>query len=433
MTTLSEREEALARMREQFPDDPQWANFDVEKKPDPVDSEPVDSPVDKKNGLFKAGSFELGLGALGGAAAGHYAGKMFTPYQPALEPNLARAHLDDLIKQKDALETGRETYSAKADSLRRQVDDLMEIQRMEAAALEEARRNYFAAQSPAAETASPRATITGDAHTRQIQGTGSAISDEGITGRSRLSGWRAMESELKEGRAAAEETLKDLQKSGLVKQGGISRQFPGITAASDYGVLLPAQVATDIEAEAAKIAAKNIPDALKIAELKDLYALHKSRATSASTASLSAEKALLGHINSAEEYMTPFQRSVQLAESRLNAAGGEKAALAASKIPLGAKLLSKIPGALSGAGAAMSGIEAAERSRQGDSIGATIAGIGAGLESLGASPHPIAKGVSLAGGVGSALALAGYDYARPKIEDIAERYFGYNSSVMKGM
>lgn len=434
--TLTEKDKAAARLKERYPD-MDFSVLEVSATPAATDktAPPAKSTASSSGPGFRSGSLEMGIAGLGGAYAGKKLSNFFPDYiQPELPPNPAKLALEDLLKQRQALTGGMTDYELKADALKRQVDDLAQLKLMEEEALKKARADYIAAKtslSPkAAEEAAGRAIITPDAHTRQMQGTGSVVPTEDVTGRARLTGWRATESELKEARAAAEENLRRLQSSGLVKPGGVSVHFPGITAASPYGVLAPAQLETEFQQEVAKIAAKNIPNEQKLAELKDLYTQQKSRTGSAATGMASAEQKLLAHLNEKQAVLDPLERAVKIGEERLAGLGGEKAASVVPKAPLGAKLLAKIPGALTGAGAAISGLEAYERATQGDTIGAEIAGTGAALESLGVYPHPITRGIALVGGLGSAGLLAGYDYLRPEAMGALEKYFGYNPSVM---
>lgn len=70
-----------------------------------------------------------------------------------------------------------------------------------------------------------------------------------------------------------------------------------------------------------------------------------------------------------------------------------------------------VAGALGGAGAVTSGIEAYERGQKGDATGRNIAGLGA-LQALAAIPHPVPQGIGLAAGIASPLGLAVLDRMR---------------------
>ena len=80
----------------------------------------------------------------------------------------------------------------------------------------------------------------------------------------------------------------------------------------------------------------------------------------------------------------------------------------------GLRVISSAPvaGGLGGYGAVMSAEDVMERRRRGDTLGATIAGIGAGGGVLAAVPHPLAKGVGLTATVMSPLALMALDRLR---------------------
>jgi len=80
----------------------------------------------------------------------------------------------------------------------------------------------------------------------------------------------------------------------------------------------------------------------------------------------------------------------------------------------GLRVISSAPvaGGLGGYGAVMSAEDVMERRRRGDTLGATIAGIGAGGGVLAAVPHPFAKGVGLTATVMSPLALMALDRLR---------------------
>jgi hypothetical protein len=432
MAEMTEKEQALAHMRERYPDDPQWQNFDVNAKKSEI---PPPPPAEKGGVGPKVGSLELGLAGMGGAYLGNKASKLFDPYAPPEPPpNQAKLALEELMKHREGFSGAKTDFQLKADALKRQSDDLKQLQLLEEEALARARGEYIGAKGNIGSTSdelAARAIITPDAHTRQMQGTGSVVPDDAVTGRARLTGWRATESEIKEAKEAAAANLARLQSSGLVKPGGISLEFPGITAASPYGVLAPATLQADFDQQVAKIAASNMPQEQKLAELKDLYQAQKSRASGAATGALSAEKELLKHLNLEQATLDPFQRAVAAGEARLAGLGGEKAAGALPKVSLGSKMVAKIPGALTGAGAGLSGAEAYERSQQGDSFGAGIAGAGAALEALGTIPHPVAKGVALAGGLSSAGLLALYDAYGPEVLKYLSEKGLYNPSVMQ--
>jgi hypothetical protein len=60
----------------------------------------------------------------------------------------------------------------------------------------------------------------------------------------------------------------------------------------------------------------------------------------------------------------------------------------------------------------MSAEEIMDRRKKGDTLGATIAGIGAGGGALAAVPHPFTKGLGLTASVMSPLALIALDRMR---------------------
>ena len=433
MADMTEKERALAHMRERYPDDPQWQNFDPNAKAPDIQPPPAEKDSAGFTGP-KAGSLELGVSGLAGAYLGNKAEKMFGPYTaPEVPPNQAQLALEELMKHREGYAGAQTDFQLKADALKRQADDLKQLQLMEEEALAKARGEYIGAKGNIGSTSddlAARAIITPDAHTRQMQGTGGAVPDDAVTGRARLTGWRATESEIKEAKDAAAANLARLQSSGLVKPGGISIEFPGITAASPYGVLAPATLQADFDKQVAKIAASNMPQEQKLAELKDLYQAQKTRTSGAATGAASAEKELLKHLNLQDATLDPFQRAVAAGEARLAGLGGEKAASALPKAALGSKMVAKIPGALTGAGAGLSTAESYERSQQGDSLGAGIAGAGAALEALGVIPNPVAKGVALAGGLGSTGLLALYDAYGPEVLKYLSEKGLYNPSVM---
>jgi hypothetical protein len=80
----------------------------------------------------------------------------------------------------------------------------------------------------------------------------------------------------------------------------------------------------------------------------------------------------------------------------------------------GLRFVSSAPvsGALGGYGAVMSAEEVMERRKKGDTLGATIAGIGGVGGALALVPHPLAKGVGLTATVMSPLALMALDRLR---------------------
>lgn len=428
------REEALAHMREQYPDDPQWQNYDLNAKPTTTTAAP---PPERSVGP-KAGSFDLGVGVIGGGAAGAVAGRAMSrmfPYTAPADPvNPAALAQQELAKQRAALLEAQAVHGDKFDALKQYNDQVKELHLMELKQQEEARNAYAAAKNAEAVTAakatpSPTATATVDAHTRQMQGTGGVQPDDLGTGRSRLTGWRATESELKEGRAAANKALTDLQSQGLVKNTGVSQVYPGITTSSPFGVLTPTRLAAEFAQKEADIIASNLPNEVKLLALKDLYKAASSGAGSLQTAVRGAETKLLEHITSLPTVTNPLQRAITAGEERLAKLGGEKAAAMPAPMNV-ARVFSKIPGALTGAGAGLSYMEGQAREDQGDALGARIAKTGAGLEALGVLPHPLAKGAALIGGLGSAAALGAYDYFKPEVLDFLEKRGLYNSSVM---
>jgi hypothetical protein len=423
--------EALAHMREQYPDDPQWQNYDLDAKPKGT----VVSPTDRDVG-FKAGSFDLGLGALLGAASGKVLSRFAGTYTPPEPPvNQAALAQQELAKQRAGLLEAQAAYGDKFDALKQYSDQVKELHLLELKQQEEA-RNALAAAKNAEQVAAVKAAsvVTNtpesvDARTRQMQGTGGVQPEDLGTGRSRLTGWRAQESELKEGKAAAEKVLGQLQGQGLVSEKGVSLIHPGITTSSPSGVLTPTHLASEFAAKEAAIISSNLPNEIKLMALKDLYTAAKSGAGGMQSAAKSAETKLLEHITSLPTVVNPLQRAIAAAEDRLSGLGGEKAANQAARFSFG-KLASKIPAALTGAGAGLSLAEANERGQTGDSLGAKIGYVGAGLESLGVFPHPIPKGIALVGGLGSTAALGAYDYFKPELLDFLEKRGIYNSSVM---
>ncbi len=425
------KEEALAHMREQYPDDPKWQNYDVNAKPEAT----VIKPPERSMG-YKAGSFDLGIGALGGAAAGNVLSRFTGSYTPPEPPvNEAALAQQELAKQRAALLEAQAAHGDKFDALKQYSDQVKELHLMELKQQEEARDALAAAKNAeqvAAVKAAPVVTSTPesvDARTRQMQGTGGVQPEDIGTGRSRLTGWRAQESELKEGKAAAEKVLGQLQGQGLVSDKGVSLIHPGITTSSPSGVLTPTHLAPEFAAKEAAIISSNLPNEIKLMALKDLYTAAKSGAGSMQSAAKSAETKLLEHMLSKPVSINPLERSVQAAEQRLAGLGGEKAAGAAAPFSFG-KLAAKIPASLSGAGAGLSLAEANQREQMGDDLGAKIGYAGAGLEALGVLPHPLAKTAALIGGLGSTAALGAYDYFKPEVLDYLERRGLYNSSVM---
>lgn len=428
------KEEALAHMRERYPDDPQWQNFDLSAKPTEVAAE---TPAESGFTGPKAGSLELGASALGGAYVGRKAAGMFPAYvTPELAPNEAKLAQIELEKQRLGLTGAQTDYTLKSDALKRQSDQLTQNQLLDQAKLAEARSNYIAAKNSASPVAVVPNTQAGsliipaDAHTRQIQGNGGVQPVTPGTGRSNQSGYEAKTKELAEHSASGQVGLKGLQSEGLVKPGGITLQFPGYTEASPTGVLGRATSKATFDRMAQDIVASNLPQEQKLAELKDLYTAAKSRAGSAATAAAGAETKLMSHLNELESTLDPFQRAVAAGEARLSGLSGQRAADAIPKSAMISRVLSKIPGALTGAGAAMSGAEAYERSQQGDQLGSWLAGLGAGVESLGVIPHPVAKGVALAGGLTSAALLTLYDMYGPEVLKVLEQKGLYSPSVM---
>jgi hypothetical protein len=427
------KEEALAHMREKYPDDPQWQNYDLNAKPETATAPPP-PPSERTVGL-KAGSLELGAAGLGGAYVGNKLSKWAGEYKPPeAKPNAALIAQQELEKHRLGLSGGLADYELKADALKRQADALKELHLMELQNQAAARDALIAAQSKAAPPAvatTPESKLIvtpSDLQTRQIQGTGGTLGDIG-TGRSRGSGYQATTQQIAEHGAEGQKTLSALQQQGVVKPHGVTVEFPGITYASPTGVLTPASGKEAIEKIARQIIESNLPQEQKLAALKDLHKQTTSQAGGAWSKFSSAEAEMLKHMNERQVLIDPLQRAVQQGEANLSNLGGAKAANA--KPSLGWQgLAAKVPGALTGAGAAMSGAEAYERSQTGDKLGAGIAGTGAALEALGVLPHPIPKAIALAGGLGSAAALMGYDYLKPEVLDYLEKHGLYNSSVM---
>ena len=427
------KEEALAHMREQYPDDPQWKNYDLNAKPETTTAPPP--PPSERTMGPKAGSLELGAAGLGGAYAGNNLSKWAGEYTlPEAKPNAALIAQQELEKHRVGLSGGLTDYELKADALKRQADALKELHLMELQNQAAARDALIAAQSKAtppvaATTPESKLVVTpSDLQTRQIQGTGGTLGDIG-TGRSRGSGYQATTQQIAEHGAEGQKALSALQQQGIVKPHGVTVEFPGITYASPTGVLTPASGKEAIEKIARQIIESNLPQEQKLAALKDLHKQTTSQAAGAWSKFSSAEAEMLKHMNERQVLLDPLQRAVQQGEANLAGLGGTKAANATPSLGWRG-LAAKIPGALTGAGAAMSGAEAYQRSQMGDSLGAGIAGTGAALEALGVLPHPVPKAISLAGGLGSAAALMGYDYLKPEVLDYLEKRGLYNSSVM---
>ena len=427
------KEEALAHMREKYPDDSQWQNYDLNAKPETTTAPPP--PPSERTVGPKAGSLELGAAGLGGAYVGNKLSKWAGEYKPPeAKPNAALIAQQELEKHRLGLSGGLADYELKADALKRQADDLKQLHLMELQNQAAARDALIAAQSKvaspvAATIPESKLVITpSDLQTRQIQGTGGALGDIG-TGRSRGSGYQATTQQIAEHGAEGQKTLSALQQQGVVKPHGVTVEFPGITYASPTGVLTPASGKEAIEKIARQIIESNLPQEQKLAALKDLHKQTTSQAGGAWSKFSSAEAEMLKHMNERQVLLDPLQRAVQQGEANLAGLGGAKAANA--KPSLGWRgLAAKIPGALTGAGAALSGAEAYQRSQMGDKLGASIAATGAALEALGVLPHPVPKAIALAGGLGSAAALMGYDYLDQKVLDYLEKQGLYNSSVM---
>ena len=427
MATMS-NEEALAHMQERYPDNPLWATpvpttTDAAAPADATATEPQ-----RGSPGFKAGSWPLGLSALGGAYAGNkIAGKM-TPYQFPAEVDVAKAQ-EELDKAIQKWKAGSMEFGSKSEALRGNLQGMQELQSRDQAALNEARGAYYTAKgasspevqsvvsgkAPAVATETPTGGLmpTPEQHARQVQGTGGAQPEELPTGRSRVNAWRSTESEIKEAKDAAARNLQQMQARGLVPQGGVSLQFSGVTAASPGGVLVPGQVGKEFEvqeaAKAAKTAAQNAVEAEKLARLKDEYALAKSGLGKTETKLGTTQAGLMAHEGSRFSQLSPYASPVEAAQ---------KALTTARQVPVAApltRIMAKVPGALTGAGAALSGAEAYERAQQGDTFGATVAGMGAGAEALGVLPHPGAKAIAVAGGLSSAAILALYDMYGPEV------------------
>lgn len=381
--------------------DQPFTQSDVKKSPSSTSivKEVYNSP-DKAETLLATGI---------GAGVGNKVSKLFPDYA-ALEapPNLAQLARDEWLKHQSAHQAGLQDYELKFDALKRQSDDLAQTHALEKQELEKARNAYIAekvkASGPPVETT--QSIITPDAHTRQIQGQGSEAPNPN-TGRANQTGYQARSQEIAEHAAAGKQGLASLQAQGLVKPGGVTLQYPGITASSPMGVLAPDPMQTEFDIAHQKIIESSIPQEQKIAMLKDLYAEQKSAATGAASAKRSAETKLLDHINSKETQVVPLERAALEAQQKFENLGGHAAAGVESAIesPL-AKILSKARPFLGPLGGALAGhdiYKGYQAQQSGDNSGAIshyASGLGGALMMI---PNPLTFGAGAAitaGGMG---------------------------------
>jgi len=350
-----------------------------------------------------------------GAMAGSKVAKAFPDYvAPEAAPNPAQLARDEWLKNQSAHQAGIQDYELKLDALKRQSDDLAQLHLMEKNDLEKARNAYIEekikAKTPSGEA--PQKIVLPDEHTRQIQGTGSAAPDT-VTGRASQTGYQARTQEIAEHGAAGKTGLKALQTEGLVKPGGITLEFPGITASSPMGVLAPAPMQTEFDAAYKKIIESSIPQEQKLAMLKDLYQEQKTAAGSAASAKKSAENKLLEHINSREAQITPLERAALEAQQKFENLGGHAAAAAdlAAESPL-ARVISKVKpllGPLGGALAARDiykGYEAGKAGNQTQALSKYASGLGGALMMIPTAPTVVTGAAITAAGAGKDL----YDY-----------------------
>lgn len=395
-------------------------------EPDPV----VTIEENPQKTGFASSPLEAGAAGVAGAYVGNKLSKAAGTYKfPDLPPNEAKLALQELEKQRLGLSGGMTDYGLKADALKRQADDLKQLHMMEEAKQAVVRDALVAAKSGSNNPAVSSLIVEPDLRTRQIQGQGSAAGQIG-TGRSNQSGYQATTQQIGEHGAEGQKVLSSLQQQGMVKPHGVAVEFPGITYSSPTGVLTPASGREQIERMARQIIESNLPQEQKLAALQDLHKQTSSQTGSAYSKFATAEANMLEHANNRQVVLDPLQRAVQQGEERLTALGGERAANKAPSYGMRGAL-AKIPGALTGAGAAITGAEAYERAQQGDALGSKIAGAGAALESLGVLPHPVAKGVALAGGLSSAALLTLYDMYGPEVLKYLEKQGLYSPSVMK--
>jgi len=350
-----------------------------------------------------------------GAYIGKKAAGMFPDYVPPEDvANPAQLARDEWLKHQSAHQAGIQDYELKLDALKKQSDDLAQLHQMEKSDLEKARNAYIEekikAKAPSGEAA--QQIVLPDEHTRQIQGTGSAAPDT-VTGRASQTGYQARTQEIAEHGAAGKTGLRALQTEGLVKPGGITLEFPGITASSPMGVLAPAPMQTEFDLAYKKIIESSIPQEQKLAMLKDLYKEQMSAATGAASKKSSAEAKLLEHINTKEAQITPLERVALEAQQKFEGLGGHAAAAidTALESPFG-KFLSKVKpilGPLGGALAAHDIYKGYEAGKAGDTSGAIsnyASGLGGALMMIPTAPTV---------GAGAAITAAGmgkdwYDY-----------------------
>ena len=344
-----------------------------------------------------------------GAGVGSAVAKSMPDYvAPEAKPNDAQIARDEWLKHQSTHQGGLQDYELKFDALKRQSDDLAHLHTIERQELEKARNAYLDEKIRA--STSPieveKKIIVPDAHTRQIQGQGSEALNTN-TGRANQSGYQAKTQEIAEHGAAGKQRLANLQAQGLVKPGGITLQYPGITASSPMGVLAPAPMQTEFDLAYKKIIESSIPQEQKIAMLKDLYAEQKSAVTGAASAKKSAETKLLDHMNSKEFQVVPLERAALEAQQKFENLGGHAAAGVESAIesPL-AKILSKARPFLGPLGGALAGhdiYKGYQAQQSGDLSGATshyASGLGGALMMI---PNPVTFGAGAAitaGGMG---------------------------------
>jgi hypothetical protein len=403
---------------------PEFVNKDTGKFELPTLEQPyqsVDNKEQKPTGsivkdLYNSPNTAEKILATGiGAGVGRSVAKSFPDYvAPEVKPNPAQIARDEWLKNQAAHQGGLQDYELKFDALKRQSDDLAQLHLMEKNELEKARNAYIEekikAKTPLNEVT--QKIILPDEHTRQIQGQGSEAPNPN-TGRANQTGYQARTQEIAEHGAAGKSGLQALQTQGLVKPGGITLEFPGITASSPMGVLAPAPMQTEFDLAYKKIIESSIPQEQKLAMLKDLYQEQKTAASSAATAKKSAEAKLLEHMNSKESQVVPLERAALESEKNFKSLGGHSAAGVESALesPI-AKLLSKARPFLGPLGGALAGhdiYKGYQAQQAGDTSGAVsnyASGLGGALMMV---PNPITFGAGAAltaGGIGKDM----YDY-----------------------
>ncbi len=365
------KEEALAHMREQYPDDPKWQNYDVNAKPEAT----VITPEDPEGNY----SWEKGFGGVGGAMVGSALG-LGVPKGGIYPPGLEEARIA-ATKAKAGVPVATEAQ--------RIAEQMFEAEKGQAA-------RFFNQPSFWEDFQARKAFEEGygqPPRTAQQIASQGKLNVAGGTSRSNVQGFNQTTGQMAEGVREASPTVSKGAFSGT-SQGEVPIHLTTTTAGN-----IAAETAKDIQNRA--IAEKTLAD-LHAKSLISNEALEKAR----------------------------LDRAKKVAEMRaLLPQGVEKVGYAASHAP---KLVGALSGAGTVI-SAIDALERYEKGdNSGAVLAALSSGLGA-MASIPVTKDRTmlaAKGLGMVGGLGMIPVEMIHDYFKPKIMSILAKEGVYDPSVM---